>query len=642
MPTPTIIVESVAGSRLYGTNRPDSDTDIRGVALAPVASLLGLDPAFEQIEQHEPQDRTIWELRKFMHLAAANNPNILDTLYAPRRMWIQCSSWWEMLYEYRHDMLSQRVRKTYAGYATSQLGRMEGHVAWLRSAPAQPDVNQYGAYDSRNQWRWNSQEAAAEYQKLHKTWSHYQEWLDKRNPERHALEVQYGYDCYVDGTEFLTLRGWLLYDEITDDDLLATVSPRTQRIEFQPWLERVEKPYNGSMYKFENQQTRCVVTPNHRMYISPMHRSRANGFSYEYDENSADWQFVSAADVVNGRRSHHHVLVHGSTRGDDWVLPIDVGYDDDTLLRLVGLYLSEGCVAKRRPDGMARAVRISQKLGNRVDAFIDRHLPHVPFNRYAYDRTDSWRRAPMTEVIWDLYGEIAAWLQVECGEHSDAKRLPSFAMQLSWSQAWVLLEAMLAGDGTNRGDNRSWVYYTSSRQLADDIQAMCVCVGITCQIWGPYDHGMFQVYIRKPKNDLRVMTLKRDHIQEVSYDGRIVCFTVPNEMLVTRLGGKVALHGNTKHGAHLARLLVQGRDILTHGTFSPMLEGENLRFVRGVLHGEMAYDALVDWAKFMFQELKTMPSDLPTEPRIDEINVAVQEIYWNHIKHARTRTEGIA
>ena len=74
-----------AGSRLYGTQRPDSDWDERGVCLMPPEALIGLQ-GFEQIQG--PGDRVIYGLTKFFKLALGCNPNILDILFAPPGTWL--------------------------------------------------------------------------------------------------------------------------------------------------------------------------------------------------------------------------------------------------------------------------------------------------------------------------------------------------------------------------------------------------------------------------------------------------------------------------------------------------------------------------------------------------------------------------
>lgn len=196
-----IIIESLAGSRLYGTFRPDSDTDVRGVGLTSKGSLIGLEPAFEIIEQEVPVDRVIHELRKFAHLALKNNPNILDTLFAPPEMWLRGVDeladpyhLWEHIYLARRSVLSQEVRKTYVGYGMSQLKRIKTHRKWTTQTPIEPDQSMYGRYNSRNQWVYDSQPAEEEYRNKKREWDNYAEWRAGRNPARHELESAYGYD----------------------------------------------------------------------------------------------------------------------------------------------------------------------------------------------------------------------------------------------------------------------------------------------------------------------------------------------------------------------------------------------------------------------------------------------------------------
>jgi predicted nucleotidyltransferase len=203
-----VIVQSVAGSRLYGTHREDSDHDIRGVCLAPISAVIGLDPTFEQLEETEPADRVLTELRKFLSLALNNNPNILDTLFAPPDMWREATEEWEDIYRLRHSVLSQKVRKTYVGYANAQLQRIEGHAKWLQKPPEEPDIRNYGFYNEKNAWTFFDQEFAARYRERKKNWDNYQAWLQNRNPARHALEVKYGYDTKHAGHLFrLVLQG---------------------------------------------------------------------------------------------------------------------------------------------------------------------------------------------------------------------------------------------------------------------------------------------------------------------------------------------------------------------------------------------------------------------------------------------------
>jgi hypothetical protein len=76
-----IIYRCVVGSRAYGLDHDDSDTDRRGVYLAPADLQWSLFGAPEQFEDNATQS-CYWELQKFLIMALKANPNILESLYS--------------------------------------------------------------------------------------------------------------------------------------------------------------------------------------------------------------------------------------------------------------------------------------------------------------------------------------------------------------------------------------------------------------------------------------------------------------------------------------------------------------------------------------------------------------------------------
>lgn len=78
-----IIYRCVVGSRAYGLDTETSDTDLRGVYLAPTEMIWSLFGAPEQFEDNEAQT-CYWELQKFLVMALKANPNILECLYSPK------------------------------------------------------------------------------------------------------------------------------------------------------------------------------------------------------------------------------------------------------------------------------------------------------------------------------------------------------------------------------------------------------------------------------------------------------------------------------------------------------------------------------------------------------------------------------
>jgi hypothetical protein len=190
-----LIYKVVAGSRAYGLDSPGSDLDMRGVCIPPRRYLLGLRP-FEQWEQREAQgDTVIYALVKFVRLALACNPNIIELLYVEPRHILFINDYGQRLLKHRDQFLSKQVRHTFAGYALSQLKRIEGHHRWLANPPAhQPTQAEFGGWPVEGRYKFPDHDAERAYRAALKHWQDYQTWQQNRNPARAELERKYGYD----------------------------------------------------------------------------------------------------------------------------------------------------------------------------------------------------------------------------------------------------------------------------------------------------------------------------------------------------------------------------------------------------------------------------------------------------------------
>lgn len=128
-----IILRCVMGSRAYGLDDEDSDTDRRGIYLAPAELQWSLFGAPEQFEDNTAQ-LCYWELQKFLLMALKANPNILECLYSP--LIEKLTPIGEDLVEHRKAFLSRMIFQTFNGYALSQFKKIEqdlrnqGAVRW--------------------------------------------------------------------------------------------------------------------------------------------------------------------------------------------------------------------------------------------------------------------------------------------------------------------------------------------------------------------------------------------------------------------------------------------------------------------------------------------------------------------------------
>lgn len=143
LPSRTIFLTK-HGSHAYGTNIATSDLDLRGIAIAPREYYTGFLKTFNQANQSEP-DLTIFELKKFMALAAECNPNVLELLYTDPSDHLIMTPLAERLIEKRDSFLSRKVVHTFSGYATSQLRRINLHYRYLtKGEPVPPTREEFG------------------------------------------------------------------------------------------------------------------------------------------------------------------------------------------------------------------------------------------------------------------------------------------------------------------------------------------------------------------------------------------------------------------------------------------------------------------------------------------------------------------
>lgn len=124
-----IILLALGGSYAYGTNKEDSDIDLRGIALnSKEEILLGKD--FDEVVDRAT-DTTIYSFNKMLNLLSKNNPNTIEILGCKPEHYLYMSPIAKELIECRKMFLSKICIHTFAGYANSQLRRLENKVARL-------------------------------------------------------------------------------------------------------------------------------------------------------------------------------------------------------------------------------------------------------------------------------------------------------------------------------------------------------------------------------------------------------------------------------------------------------------------------------------------------------------------------------
>ncbi|MEU6868824.1 nucleotidyltransferase domain-containing protein [Streptomyces sp. NPDC046876] len=125
------IYACVMGSRAFGLATETSDTDRRGVYLAPTPLFWRFEKPPTHVDGPREEEFS-WELERFCELALRANPNILECLHSP--LVERLTPVGEELLSLREAFLSRRAHTTFTRYAKSQHAKLLADVR-IHGAP---------------------------------------------------------------------------------------------------------------------------------------------------------------------------------------------------------------------------------------------------------------------------------------------------------------------------------------------------------------------------------------------------------------------------------------------------------------------------------------------------------------------------
>ena len=155
--------------------------------------------------------------------------------------------------------------------------------------------------------------------------------------------------CHDSITEVLTLEGWKLFNDITYEDKLASVSPTTHEVIFESPTNIIKYHYKGDLIYCSNRVLDFAVTPNHKMLVRRWNEKRR--------ALNSEYEFVEAKDLGWYSGLLNSVIYNGINSPEFYYLPpvenivkvnrrkgkyVDMVY----WVRFIGIYLAEGTMIK--------------------------------------------------------------------------------------------------------------------------------------------------------------------------------------------------------------------------------------------------------------------------------------------------------
>jgi thymidylate synthase (FAD) len=332
------------------------------------------------------------------------------------------------------------------------------------------------------------------------------------------------YGCYSSDTEVLTEGGWMYWDKVTEETVLAAYDTKTGLVNFECPSAVQHWDYTGKMYHLEGQALDFLVSPDHRMIVQ----------SRKKDGSWTERYAITAEDVLNKP-------VRYSTSGnlsENERIVVDTPIDNASFWALIGFWIGDGetYTSKNTLSFHLKEKRKIEYLQNLCEE-LDLDFYPTENDRYvvSYPNIGYWMQSNC------LYGQLGTY----------SKRLPTGCLKLERDCVYNLLDGLRNSDDTTR--RNTWSYSTTSYELASQLQGIAALNNLkfTCVKEVRSNEHLTNIYYLRlteriyPRVETSQSTRSRAYIEEwVDYEGQIHCATVSTGALIVRRNDKVAVCGN--------------------------------------------------------------------------------------------------
>ena len=357
----------------------------------------------------------------------------------------------------------------------------------------------------------------------------YENWEYKK-----LMADDLGVNCYSDDTEVLTYEGWKFWPDVTMDDEICTLN--NGNIEFEKPSRLTVGENDKELLHWSSPYVDIMVTPGHQMYVQDDHARKEFWFeSADITENN-NRKILRGAGWWNGTDNSSMIPSFYTGGFSQWAA-------------LIGAYIADGST-KSRSIVFGNCPKSKQEIFTKI-------------------AEDAGYKAKLYGT--DLYinsVELASYCS-EFGK-SHEKRVPLYIKNAAVESIKSFLFGYGSGDGTTREGNLT--YTTVSKNLADDLQELCLKAGWCANISTrdrrdelPHEINGYLCYNRHVCYDIGVSktrnkaNLSKDISCRVPYSGKVYCCTVTSHIIYVRRNGKACFLGQTGEMGTLSRIVKKSK-----------------------------------------------------------------------------------
>ena len=294
------------------------------------------------------------------------------------------------------------------------------------------------------------------------------DWKDK-------IAFEGGAGCLDIKTEILTNKGWKNHETISYNDRVLSLDLNTNVANYYDIKNIFKYNYKGTMKLYEGKIVNFCLTPNHNFLHLPIGHDK---YLLEPIENIDYLQTKVKKNFLWRGEEKKYITIEKDPNGKHKKHRRDVKYPIVPFLKLLGWYLSEGCIQYKEKTGHYK-IMISQSKKKYLKD-IENILTELNLN---------WSKDKDSYVFTDK--NLFKYLKKNCYNIKEDslkrkkskyccynKEAPSFVATLSPRLIDIFLNSFCKGDGSFRKTGRR--FYTTSLCLVDNIQELILKTGNYC------------------------------------------------------------------------------------------------------------------------------------------------------------------
>lgn len=368
-------------------------------------------------------------------------------------------------------------------------------------------------------------------------------------------------DCFDEKTEILTDKGWKLFSQLDKTENVLTLNTESLSAEWKKPSRYIAQEYTGKMFRIASGKLDLLVTPNHRFFVN----ARSSGIGRGMHKRG-----IFAPPRRDGGYYKFKTIPEMDLSGDR--IPARINWIGEELenatldvCALLGIYLAEGCSAGSFGGTTALengdyTVHFTQskgiKGGLKGDVREQLRELFVRLNLSSVKETEDGFFIRSKE-LWKIFSKLG---------NCYSKFIPDRIKNLPPEKLNSLMHWMLLGDGTIRHTATSKsttekVYYTTSKQLADDFQEIAIKSGYSAIIREKKQAAsmladgrtinptaiLYQVSVIH--SDFNYFSDSSEcYVSQEDFSGTVYCVETVNSTVLVRRNGRVCWTGNSLYG----------------------------------------------------------------------------------------------